>query len=639
MFRILRILLSIVAVLVIAVGALIFFLPGEQIARLASDQVKEQFGRDLTIEGDVQLSFFPTLGISTGPVTLSNASWSSNGPMFQAEGAKIGVDAMALIGGTTHIKNITLTAPDILLEQDGTGQANWDDFTGAPTADATAATEEVNEVGGTFTLDQIQITNARIRYLDPKGTNLEIPDLTADFGWGEGAATLAATVVMGGAPIETSIEIGDLNDLIAGDVTQVKLDADIGQNKLSFEGLASTTPEADGQLSAELPNPSELFAALGQADAGLPSTDFKGQVTLTKDSVFSLREGRITLDGNDLSAEADVNLNGKPNVVASISAGALDLKRYLGGETSGGDAASASTGWPTDPIDASALGLFDGKITLSASSIDLGSLNFGSSRVAIDVDNSRAVATLHQLTGYEGTVTGQFVANNRSGFSVGGDMTMSDLALQGLLFDLIGSDRFTGAANARMAFLGSGGSVDAIMNSLRGDGSLSVGNGTISGLDLDQLFRGRPNSGTTIFDSMSASWTIDAGVLTNSDLLMDLPNVQAKGAGTVGLGAQNLDYTFTPQLKNSSDTGFSFPVRVTGPWASPSIRPDLEAVAKQNFQEEIDKLEDKAAEAVADRLGTTADQVENLGQNLEQELQKKLEEEVGNRLKNLLGGN
>ncbi|WP_370228911.1 AsmA family protein, partial [Cognatishimia sp.] len=170
MFRILRILFAILVVLVLAVGAVIFFLPGEQIARLASDQVKEQFGRDLTIEGDVQLSFFPTLGISTGPVTLSNASWSSNGPMFQAEGAKIGVDAMALIGGTTHIKNITLTAPDILLEQDGAGQANWDDFTGRSAADASAATDEGTEDSAAFTLDQIQITNARIRYLDPNGT-------------------------------------------------------------------------------------------------------------------------------------------------------------------------------------------------------------------------------------------------------------------------------------------------------------------------------------------------------------------------------------------------------------------------------------------------------------------------------------
>jgi AsmA protein len=474
--------------------------------------------------------------------------------------------------------------------------------------------------------------------LDPQGTSVEIPDLTADFTWGEGAASLGATIVMNGAPIETTIEIGDLNALIAGDVTQVAFDAEVEGNSVNFDGLASTAPEFDGALDAAMPDPAAIFAALGQANAGVPASEFAGKLTLTKENVFSLREGRINLDGNDLSVEADVDLNGKPNVVASVSAGALDLKPYLGGDTSGA-ATESGSGWPSDPIDASALGLFDGKITLSATSIDLGTLNFGSSRVAIDIENSRAVPTLHQLTGYEGTFTGQFVANNRSGFSVGGDMTLTDMALQGLLTDLIESDRFTGTANARMGFLGSGNSVDAIMKSLRGDGLLDVGNGTISGLDLDQLFRGRPNSGTTIFDSMTASWKIDAGVLTNSDLLMDLPNVQAKGAGTVGLGAQTLDYTFTPQIKNSSDTGFSFPVRVTGPWSAPSIRPDLEAVAKQNFQEEIDKLEDKAAEAVADRLGVTAEQVDNLGQTVEDELQKKLEEEVGNRLKNLLGGN
>jgi AsmA protein len=338
-----------------------------------------------------------------------------------------------------------------------------------------------------------------------------------------------------------------------------------------------------------------------------------------------------------LTTEADVNLAGaKPNVVASVAAGALDLKPLMAG---GGEGASSSTGWPKDIIDASALGLIDGSIKLSAAAIDMGSLNFGSSRLAIDIDNARAVATLHELTGYQGIVSGQFVANNRSGLSVGGTIDLSGLGLQGLLNDLIETDRFTGTANGRLAFLGVGNSVDAIMNSLRGDGALSVGNGTISGINLDQLFRGTPNSGTTIFDSMTASWTMDGGVLTNSDLLMDLPNVQAKGAGTVGLGAQTLDYTFTPQLKNDSDTGFSFPVRVTGPWSDPSIRPDLEAVAKQNFQEEIDKLEQQAAEAAAESLGVTTDEVQNLGETLENKLQDKLEEEVGGALRGLLGGN
>ena len=633
--RILRLLFGLVVFLILAVGAIIFFLPGEQIARLASDQVKEQFGRDLEISGDVQLSFFPTLGISTGPVTLSNAAWSVNGPMFQAEGATIGVDAMALIGGETHIKNISLTAPKILLEKDSLGAANWDDFLTASGGEADTGGD--SSEAAPITLEKVQITNASIRFIDPNGATIEVPNLTADFTWGEGAASLVADVSLGGDSIDTKVDVGNLNDLIAGDVTQVNLTATTGKNKVTYDGLAAITPEFGGRVEAMLPDAGQFFRALQLEDPGVPIQEFAGQVTLTKENLFSLRDGRVTLAGNVLNTEADVNLAGaKPNVVASVAAGALDLKPFMAG---GGEGASSSTGWPKDIIDASALGLIDGSIKLSAASIDMGSLNFGSSRLAIDIDNARAVATLHELTGYQGIVSGQFVANNRSGLSVGGTIDLSGLALQGLLNDLIETDRFTGTANGRLAFLGVGNSVDAIMNSLRGDGALSVGNGTISGINLDQLFRGTPNSGTTIFDSMNASWTMDGGVLTNSDLLMDLPNVQAKGAGTVGLGAQTLDYTFTPQLKNDSDTGFSFPVRVTGPWSDPSIRPDLEAVAKQNFQEEIDKLEQQAAEAAAESLGVTTDEVQNLGETLENKLQDKLEEEVGGALRGLLGGN
>ena len=618
--RILKILLTIILVLFIGVAALLFFLPGEQIARLASDQVKDQFGRDLVIEGEVELSFFPTIGITTGPVRLSNADWATEPAMFQAKRAKIGVNTMALLGGDIHIKTISLTSPDILLERDGQGHANWDDFLAAPEEDG----DEEATSSSQFTLDHFEVSNARIRYVDPQGTSLEIPDMTADFTWGEGDAVLETVAVMNGAPVAALIEIADLNGLIAGDVIEVGVAATAGKNKLIYKGLASSYPEVSGTVTLELPDPAVAMAALGQSGAGVPASDFSGDVTLTKERIFSLRDGRASLDGNDLSVEADVDLNGKPKVVASLSAGALDLKPYLGG----GEGGENSEGWSTSPIDASALGLFDGSITLSAASIDLGSLNFGSSRVAIDIENARAVATLHQLTGYEGTVTGQFVANNRSGFSVGGNLDVANVAMKGVLSDLLGSERFTGQANAKLAFLGSGGSVDAIMKSLRGDGSLSVGSGTIEGIDLDQLFRGTPNSGTTIFDSMSATWTIDAGVLNNQDLLMSLPRVQAKGAGTIGLGAQNLDYTFTPEVRAQNDAAISVPVRIQGPWSGPRIWPDLEAIAKQQLGDEIQAVEDQVNEAV--------DQVK---EDVQQQIEDRLKDELGGALNNLLGGN
>lgn len=632
--RLVKILLSVILILVLSLVGLVLFLPGEKIAKLAADQVKGQTGRTLTFDGKVNFSFFPTLGVTTESITLSNADWSDNGPMFTAEGAKIGVDAMALIGGDVMVKNITLTAPNILLEKDNQGQANWDLLPASDGTEADATADEAPEEARAFTLDKLNVTDATVRYLDAAGQDIVVNDLTAELDWGEADAALDLTVTLADDPIELSAEVGDLNGLIAGDITTLDLKVNAAGNTASFAGRASIAPELDGTAEANMPNPGAFLAALGQSPSDIPATDFSGNVTLTKDSQLSLRGANISIFGNSLAVDADVQLAEKPVVTASVSAGDLDLSPLMG-DTDEAAASDASSGWSTDAIDASALGLFDGSIALSANSINTGSLHFGVSRMKIDVENSRAVASLQELNGYDGTVTGQFVANNRSGLSVAGQMTLAGLSMNGLLVDLVDIDRFTGSADATLNFLGSGNSLNTIMNSLKGEGQLEVGQGTISGIDLDKLFRGASVGGTTVFDSMTASWTIADGVLSNQDLLMDLPNVQAAGAGTIGLGAQTIDYTFSPQIKNDAGDGLAIPVRVQGPWASPKIWPDVEAAVNQNLAEEKEALQEKAKEAVAEKLGVTTEE----GQSIEDAVEKKIEEEVKDKLLNLLGGN
>lgn len=159
---------------------------------------------------------------------LFNVGWFLNGLMFQVEGVKIGVDVMVLIGGIIYIKNIMLIVLDILLEQDGVGQVNWDDFIGQFVVDVIVVIDEGIKEGVVFILDQIQIINVCIWYLDFNGINVEILDLIVDFGWGEGVVILVVIVIMGGVLIDVSIEIGDLNDFIVGDVIQVKLVVDVG---------------------------------------------------------------------------------------------------------------------------------------------------------------------------------------------------------------------------------------------------------------------------------------------------------------------------------------------------------------------------------------------------------------------------
>ncbi|MFY0596499.1 MAG: AsmA family protein [Cognatishimia sp.] len=629
--RIIKVLLSVIVVLVLTLVGLVFLLPGEKIAGLAADQVKGQTGRDLTFEGDVSFSIFPTLGVATGPVALSNADWSDNGPMFAAQGAKIGVDLMALIGGNIQVKNIELDNPIILLEQDRQGHANWDLF---PESQGTANTETAGEAGGAaFTLDKLSVTDASIRYLVGNREEFALKEVTAKLAWGGNDATLDVRAIPASEEVNLKAEIGDLDALLAGEITSVKADLSAVGNEIAFEGRASIAPELQGAARAKLPNPDAFLAALSLGGAGVPATDFAGDITFTKSQLLSLRNGEMTVAGNAFKADADINLAAKPVVTANVQAGDLSLEAFTTSADAGAE--SADTGWSKAPIDASALGLFDGTISLSASSIATGTLNFGASRLSIDVDNSRAVATLTELNGYDGVITGQFVANNRSGLSVGGKMNVAGMELQGLLNDFAEMDRFTGAADAQIGFLASGNSLHSIMHSLKGDGQVTVGRGTIAGLDLDKLFRGTPSGGTTVFDDLSASWTIVDGVLTNNDLLMDLPNVQAKGTGTVGLGPQTIDYTFTPQIKNDTDTGIAIPVRVKGAWADPKIWPDLEAVVKQNFKEETKQLEEKAKQAVADKLGVTTEE----GQSLEDAAKQKLEDEAAKQLLKLFGGN
>ena len=246
------------------------------------------------------------------------------------------------------------------------------------------------------------------------------------------------------------------------------------------------------------------------------------------------------------------------------------------------------------------------------------------------------VFELREIQAYQGTLSGEFVMNNRSGLSVGGKMFAQNLSMQDVLRDAAGIERLTGQADAEMSFLGVGNTVDAIMKSLSGKGAINFGQGTIIGIDLDRLMRsGSVGGGTTVFDSLGATWTIADGVLRNDDLLLSLSNYEARGAGQVGLGAQTIDYTFTPvALRANEGTGIAIPVRIRGPWASPSILPDLEAAIDLNLKEEVEQVKEQAREAVRKKVAEELNIVDE-GQDLEDAAKDKLQKEIGRGLRSL----
>jgi AsmA protein len=250
----------------------------------------------------------------------------------------------------------------------------------------------------------------------------------------------------------------------------------------------------------------------------------------------------------------------------------------------------------------------------------------GATRVLLRNDRSRLVAELREIRAYAGVISGEFVVNNRNGLSVGGALNATSIAMQPLLQQTAGLGRFHGTGDAEVSFLGSGASLDAIMRSLSGSGAVNVGRGHIEGIDLDALMGNFDvEGGTTVFDSLAATFDMDQGVLRNDDLSMQLPNFTATGTGQVGLGAQTLDYTVTPKaLRVNGDRGLAIPVRIFGPWAAPQIKPDLQAALDMNFAKEKEQARQKLNEKLEEELGVSRHD----GQSVEDAVKQKVEDEL-----------
>lgn len=646
--RLIRLLIGAIIVFVLLVGAGLFLVPGEKIAQVAADELSRRTGRDVQIGGDARISLWPELGVTVGALRIANADWSENGPLFQAKSVTIGVDAAALINRDIKIRALRADNPEILLERNADGTGNWELTAPRPTGATTAAPAPSETPSPTasgtpaFTLDRAEITNASVYFLDRQsGTevNQRGIDLILEYPLAGGAAEIDLTLRPNGDPVRMTGTVAEPLALAAAKVSGLDLTIDAPGGTVTFDGRASVMPEAQGSLGLDITDTATFARALGQSAPDLPKgfgrdLSVRGAVTLTRDGTLSLRETAVASGPNRAAIAADVVTSGpRPRIKAQIVTQALDLTPVTTAGGGSGDA-TAAAGWSTAPIDASALGVMDGDISLTAPAIDLGVTKLGATRVKIAIDNARAVTTLQEVQAFGGALTGEFVANNRNGLSVGGEMRADDIALQQMLSELAGITRFTGDASARIKFLGVGQSVAAIMNSLSGEGGIDTGRGTISGIDLDRLFRGGdPTGGTTIFDATSATFSMSDGTLTNQDLLMKLAGIEARGEGSVGLGRRNVDYLFTPvSLQARDGRGLALPVRIRGPWSGPKITVDVEKAIQLNAQEEKSRVEQKVRDEVAKKLGVEQQD----GESTEDAFKRKLEEEAKKGLLKLL---
>ena len=622
--------LAVLLVLGLGLGAMV---PAERVAGVVSAQFEAMTGRKMQLEGEVTPRLWPSLGVTTGPVRISNAEWAeSDQPLFQAQSLSIDVNFGALFGGEVRILGLSADQPVINLERNADGQANWD-FT----AGTGGGAGSVPAPATGFTLDEGRITGGSIRYadrrsgrviaLDDVDATLAIPDFSGPF-------TLNATALSGGQQVSLDLSGGAFSAFALGRVVPVAATLVAGGSRLGFEGRGGYAPlAAEGTLAADLSDLPALGALTGAELArpgpglGQDKLQISGTLTLDGTGAVFLRGAEITADQNRLTGDLDL-LPGevRPLLKGTLAAGPLVIGTGPEGAMGDGQAGGMeAAGWPEGEIDVSALAAMDAEIAFGAPSVDLGVLTLGPTRALVTLDRSRAVIDIREMQAYEGRISGDFVVNGRGGLSVGGRLNLAGLQTQPLFTDLAGWDRLVSTGDLELEFLGVGNSIAEIMNSLEGQGALELGQGELRGLDIAGMLRtldpGFVGEGQkTIFDGLAGTFTVAGGILSNTDLKLVAPYVTASGAGELGLGERTLNYRLRPTALAAEDGtgGVMVPLLITGTWAEPRFRLDLESIAREKMEAE--------ARAAAARLEEEAKAAETAAKA---ELERRLREELG----------
>lgn len=630
-----KILIAVGALVVLVIAALVALpalVPAERIQAEVVAGVKNATGRDLSIQGKVSVSAFPSLSVQVGNVALANPPGYSSKDLIRLGAVDVRLKLMPLLGGKVEVDSFVLVDPVITLETDRQGKGNWvfdapADKAAAPAKPADKAADKVAAgapaAGPTdIRLGDVRISGGKLIQIDGKtGARQEVSDLNLQVALKSLSEPLSAkgSLVWNGKKVELTLGVASLKALMDGQSSGLDLSVVSEPVKLGLKGSAKggSAPGVEGMLDLSVPSVRNLAAWAGSpiamAGDGLGPLSINGKLAAAPAQI-SFTQAAIALDAIKAKGDVTVNTGGnRPAVKGRLDVDMLDVNPYLPPEGApakgdgkaaaggGGQGAKAQPqGWSDDPIDASGLKAADVDFSLTCAGILVRKIKVGKSALKLAIKDGRMTADLTELALYQGAGKGRVALDgSQPGVGLDASFQLKGLQAEPFLADAAGTDRLSGTGNFDVAVTGQGKTQRQIVSSLNGKGALNFLNGAIKGINLAAMVRNvatafTGGSGTaekTDFAELGGTFTITRGILVNNDLALKSPLLRVEGKGTVDLPARSVNYRIDPKVVASLEgqgggnaAGIVVPVLVTGPWDNLSYRPDLEALVKQNVQ-------------------------------------------------------
>lgn len=180
---------AVILLLFIALVAAAAFLidPDRYRARI-EQRVSEATGRSFKLEGGLDLTLFPWIGVKTGKVTLGNAEGFGDAPFAQADAMAVRVKLLPLLKREVQVGKVTLDGLAVRLSRNAAGRGNWEDLLreppegklGTPPAREPAEGEQAISA---LTLAGMDVRNGTFLWEDARtGERLEVTRLTLESG-------------------------------------------------------------------------------------------------------------------------------------------------------------------------------------------------------------------------------------------------------------------------------------------------------------------------------------------------------------------------------------------------------------------------------------------------------------------------
>ena len=620
--KIIKYALIVLGGLVILIGAVLAYVAAtfdpNQYKPQIVQAVKERTQRTLKLEGDIGLSFWPSIGAKIGKASLSERA--SDREFAAVEEVRVFLKLLPLLSKQAVVDTVRVRGLRASLVRTKDGGLNVDDLAGPPGAKEAPAAKGAPP---DFKVDiaGVDIENATLTYTDQAaGSKITLSKVNLKTG-------RIAPGVPGRVELSLNAQ-GSEPRLDMQAKLNTRLTLDPAKQSLALDDLALEARGAAGDFK------NLAFRAAGGAT--IDGSKERAQAQLT---------GKF--DETTFKARLGVAGFAAPAIDFDVDLDQLDVDRYVAPAPAGAKQKPAAGG-PEPRFDLSGLRALRGGGALKIGSFKANNVKASKVQVAVKASNGRVVLDPVTADFYQGKLASAITVNAAPAtptFAV--RHRFNGISIGPFVKDLADSDLLEGKGDVAADVTSQGDTISALKKALNGSASLKLADGALKGIDIAGSMRSaKARLGTlqgeqtqaadskarTDFSELTATFKIVNGIARNNDLDMKSPLLRVGGEGEINIGADSLNYLVKASFVGTSKgqggrevedlRGVTVPVRVSGPLASPSYKLDFGRAAtdtaKQRLTDELQKrlgggaAKSDAAQEGAKSGGSTRDALRGL---------------------------